>query len=274
MLNNALTSDIFMSDEHILAYGSKSILCMPIVHRGDLKGILYLENRLIEGVFDEKRLEALKVIGSQLAISLENAYLYSNLQFLVDDRTKELREEIKTRQGAEERLAHMANHDTLTGLPNRRMFQNHLEFSIKAANYEKGVIAVLFVDLDGFKSINDLYGHDAGDIVLIFTARRLVNTVRGCDMVSRLGGDEFVLVIENAESREQVEALCGQLIDAVKKPIKIDEAGTAVSVTSSIGISISGAGGNTAEELINNSDKAMYAAKNNGKNQYAFYSEL
>ena len=274
VLNNALTSDIFMSDEHILAYGSKSILCMPIIHRGDLKGILYLENRLIEGVFDEKRLEALKVIGSQLAISLENAYLYSNLQFLVDDRTKELREEIKIRQGAEERLAHMANHDTLTGLPNRRMFQNHLEFSIKAANYEKGVIAVLFVDLDGFKSINDLYGHDAGDIVLIFTARRLVNTVRGCDMVSRLGGDEFVLVIENAESREQVEALCGQLIDAVKNPIKIDEAGTEVSVTSSIGISISGSDGNTAEELINNSDKAMYAAKNNGKNQYAFYSEL
>ncbi|MGC4018843.1 MAG: diguanylate cyclase [Muricomes sp.] len=273
VLDNAGDSELFMLDEHIVNYGSKSLLCMPVIHRGDLKGILYLENRLIEGAFDERCLEALRIISAQLAISLDNSYLYSNLQELVDGRTKELREEIKTREKIEEQLVYMANHDTLTNLANRRMFHNHLEASMKAAAKEGGTIAVLFVDLDGFKYINDRYGHDAGDMVLISTAGRLTSIVRSCDMVSRLGGDEFVLIIEKVENRKRIEILCERLIDVIKQPIEIDEAGTKVVVTSSIGISISELDGSTAEELINNADKAMYVAKNNGKNQYTFYEE-
>ena len=271
-LDNASRSSIFMQDEHISIYGAKSILCMPVVNKGDLKGILYLENKLIEGLFNKKRLEALSVISSQLAISLENAYLYSNLQFLVDNRTKELQEEIAIRQTAEKQLEYMANHDMLTDLPNRRMFQNYLEQSIKAASYTKSTIAVLFIDLDGFKSINDQYGHDSGDAILMAIAGRLTKTVRSCDMVCRLGGDEFILVIEDVKSRKSIERLCGRIINSIKEPIQIDDDGTTAVVTSSIGISLLWKDGNKAEELITNSDRAMYMAKNNGKNRYAFYS--
>lgn len=270
-LDNASASNIFEQDEHIAAYGSRSVLCMPVVNKGDLKGVLYLENKLVEGAFDKGRLEALTIIASQLAISLENAYLYGNLQFLVDDKTKELREEIRVRKTVEEQLEQMANHDTLTGLPNRRMFQNHLEQSIKAAEYEKAIIAVLFIDLDGFKLINDRYGHDKGDAALVAIADRLASTVRSCDMISRLGGDEFVLVVENVKSREIIETLCRRIIDTVRRPIELGPSGTTVALTASIGISLLGEDGTTAEALITNSDRAMYEAKRRGKNQHAFY---
>ncbi len=272
-LDNAPASELFMQDAHIVAAAPKSVLCMPIVNKGDLKGILYLENKLVQGIFDTKRLEALGVIASQLAISLENAYLYANLQFLVDDRTKELKEEIGIRRMAEARLERMANHDTLTNLPNRRMFQTHLERSIDAAFFEKTMIAVLFIDLDGFKLINDRYGHDKGDIVLIAVANRLIEAVRSCDMVCRLGGDEFILVIENVKSKAVLARLCKRIINAIKEPIRIDDAGRTAVVTSSIGISLLGRDGNIAEELIANSDKAMYEAKKAGKNRYAFYEK-
>lgn len=271
-LDNASVSDIFMMDEHISLHGSKSVLCMPIINKGDLKGILYLENKLIEGVFDKKNLEALKIIASQLAISVENSYLYSNLQLLVDEKTRALREEIEIRQAAEKRLEYMANHDILTGLPNRRMFQKHLKQSMETAAYENTTIAVLFIDLDGFKAINDRYGHDKGDIILTVAAERLTNMVRGCDMVSRLGGDEFIIVIENVTGRECLERLCTRIINSLREPIILDDTGLTASVTSSIGISISGHDGSRAEELITHSDSAMYAAKKNGKDRYVFYS--
>ncbi len=272
-LDNAPYSELFMHDTHIVSAAPKSVLCMPIVNKGDRKGILYLENKLVQGIFGTKRLEALGVIASQLAISLENAYLYANLQFLVDDRTKELKEEIGIRRMAEARLERMANHDTLTNLPNRRMFQAHLERSINAASYAKSMVAVLFIDLDGFKLINDRYGHDKGDIVLIAVANRLIEAVRSFDMVCRLGGDEFILVIENVKSNAALARLCKRIINAIKEPIRIDDAGKTAVVTSSIGISLLGSDGNTAEELISNSDKAMYEAKKAGKNQYAFYEK-
>ena len=272
VLNNAAASGIFITDEHISSRNSRSVMCMPVISKGELKGVLYLENDLIEGAFDKHRIEALKTIASQLAISLENAYLYSNLQYMVSERTRELSEEIGIRRNAETSLEHLVNHDSLTNLPNRRMFHEHLEHAIEAAALDKSIIAVLFIDLDGFKNINDRYGHDKGDIVLVNVAQRFLDTVRSCDMVSRMGGDEFLLVIENVKSMEELEKVCERIIAAVKEPIIIDETGTTATVTSSIGISLSNHDGSTAEDLITNSDKAMYIAKNKGKNQYVFYS--
>lgn len=261
------------NDEHILSHCCKSVMCMPVINKGVLKGILYLENNLIEGVFDKQRTEALKTIAAQLAISLENSYLFNNLQQLVDDRTRELREEIAVRKNAEKRLEQMANNDFLTNLPNRRMFQTYLDHSIELASVNKTNLAVLFLDLDGFKGINDKYGHDKGDIVLVTTAKRLVDSVRSCDTVSRMGGDEFVLILENVKTIEEIEIVCNRIIAAVEMPIELDGSGAKAIVTSSIGISLLNFDGIAAEELISNSDKAMYIAKNNGKNQFVFHSK-
>ena len=159
-----------------------------------------MENNLAAGVFDQRRKENLMPIAAQLAISLENAYLYEHLRFLVDERTKALREEIKVRKRAEEKLAHMANYDALTGLPNRRLFHKILSRLLLEAETSGQLLAVLYMDLDGFKEINDTYGHEKGDLVLEETARRLISAVRG-DIVSRMGGDEFVLLLSRSSVR-------------------------------------------------------------------------
>lgn len=273
ILDNATISDYYGNDEYIASKLCKSVMCIPIINKGDVKGILYLENNLIEGAFDKRRIEGLNIIAAQFAISLENAYLFNNLQRLVDERTHDLREEISVRKSAEKRLEQMANHDSLTNLPNRRMFHNLLEDSIESARLNNQLLAVLFVDLDGFKAINDKYGHDKGDIVLLTTAKRLLSTLRSCDTVSRMGGDEFVLILENLKEIEEIRLISSRLITNVGIPIELDESGTKATVTSSIGISIFNNDGITAEELISNADKAMYIAKKNGKNQFVFYSD-
>lgn len=273
IIDDATVPGMYGNYEHTLSHRCKSLMCIPVINKGELKGILYLENNLIEGAFDNKRIEALKTIAAQLAISLENSYLINNLQQLVEDRTRELREEIEIRKNAEKRLEQMANYDPLTNLPNRRMFQTYLDHSIELAIMNKTNLAVLFIDLDGFKLINDKYGHDKGDIVLVTTAKRLIDAVRSCDTVSRMGGDEFVLILENVKTIEEIEKVCSRIITYVKTPIEFDGMGVKAVVTSSIGISLLNFDGVTAEELISNSDKAMYIAKNNGKNQFVFHSK-
>ncbi|MHC1685845.1 MAG: diguanylate cyclase [Clostridiaceae bacterium] len=214
-----------------------------------------------------------KTIYSQPDISLENAYLYNNLKELVDERTRDLREEINQRKKSENLLSEMASRDHLTNLPNRRRFEDILEQSIKTAKENKNKICVLFVDLDGFKAVNDNYGHDKGDIVLVNVAKRLSEAGRSCDTVSRMGGDEFVMILQNVTSISKIKEICHRIVTSVGKPILFDEEGTEATVTTSIGISILPYDGETAEELIGNADKAMYIAKKNGKNQFAFYSK-
>jgi diguanylate cyclase (GGDEF)-like protein len=271
ILDNALESDKYGNDEHILMQGCKSVMCMPVISKGDLKGILYFENNLVEGAFDRERIEILKIIASQLAISLENAYLYNNLKELVEERTRELRDEIVVRQKAEKQLQEMANHDHLTNLSNRRMFQDILAHSIELTKLNNSILSVLFVDLDGFKAINDQYGHDKGDLVLVTVAQRLLDAVRSCDTVSRMGGDEFVLILENIKSTDEIKIICRRIIDSISDPIMLDEDGTKAFVTSSIGVSILPFNDITAEDLIKNADKAMYAAKDEGKNRFRFF---
>lgn len=273
ILENAAASDQFGMDGYIVSQACKSVMCMPVISKGTMQGLLYLENNLVEGAFNRKRTDVLKTIASQFAISLENAYLFNNLQQLVDERTYELREEISVRTKAEKRLEEMANHDHLTNLPNRRMFHDILTRSIEAAKLNDSRLAVLFVDLDGFKGINDRYGHDKGDLVLVTTAKRLSDEVRSCDTVSRMGGDEFILILENIKNIEEVQGICRRIIRSLRQPISLGGDGTAAVVTASVGISLLPCDGNIAEELIKNADKAMYVAKNLGKNRFVFYSE-
>lgn len=211
--------------------------------------------------------------ASQLAVSQENAYLYNNLKELVNERTRDLREEINEHKKTENLLSKMANHDHLTNLPNRRMFEEILAQSIMMAKQNKNKLCVLFVDLDGFKAINDNFGHDKGDIVLVTVAKRLSEAMRSCDTVSRLGGDEFVMILQKITGIPEIEEICHRIITSVERPILLDEDKTEATVTSSIGISISPFDGETDEELICNADKAMYIAKKNGKNQFVLYSE-
>jgi diguanylate cyclase (GGDEF)-like protein len=169
------------------------------------------------------------------------------------------------------RLASVASHDALTGLYNRPMFTQRLNQALAQAERHERRLAVLFVDLDGFKLINDTYGHDAGDTVLADLARRLYRSMREGDTLSRLGGDEFVLLIESYDSERQLLEVARKVVETVAQPFPIGQASH--RVTASVGIACFPEDGRTAQELINCADRAMYHAKEAGKNQFRRYSD-
>src|SRR5688572_21562060 len=156
--------------------------------------------------------------------------------------------------------------DPLTGLANRRLLGDRLSAALANARRNHGAMAVLFLDLDGLKQINDALGHGVGDALLKAVAERLTDGVREVDTVARLGGDEFVIVLWNISHVEDAATVAAKLIESVSKPIPID--GEDVSVTTSVGIAIHPAHGADAETLMSRADKALYDAKRSGKNAY------
>jgi diguanylate cyclase (GGDEF)-like protein/hemerythrin-like metal-binding protein/PAS domain S-box-containing protein len=166
-------------------------------------------------------------------------------------------------------LVAAANHDVLTGLPNRRLLQDRLQQAIARNNRNGRLLAVCFLDLDGFKWVNDNLGHDAGDEVLKEIAGRLSKVVRGEDTIARLGGDEFVLLFGELEQEHALSALLDRLLQDIARPILIQ--GEPVHVTASIGITLSPDDRGSPDELLHHADTAMYSSKNLGKSQYQFY---
>lgn len=158
---------------------------------------------------------------------------------------------------------HAAFHDALTGLPNRALFHDRLEHALVQAQRHRGSLAVMFVDLDKFKVVNDTYGHEAGDVVLQTAARRLRENTRGGDTVSRQGGDEFLYLLTDAGDETSIARIAQKIIKAIQAPytLKVHDLEITPSIGASIGISIFPKDGATADVLINNADGAMYRAK-------------
>jgi len=171
-------------------------------------------------------------------------------------------------------LESMALHDELTGLPNRRLLMDRLSLAIAHARRSQGTMAVMYLDLDGFKQINDTLGHDAGDALLCLVADRLVGTVREADTVARLGGDEFMIVLPELSHASDAAELGSKVIQAVSQPYGIQ--GHEVRLTASVGVSIYPLHGEDAETLMKSADLALYEVKHSGKNdcQISGYADL
>ena len=166
-------------------------------------------------------------------------------------------------------MTHSAQHDFLTGLPNRMLLNDRVSQAIALAPRHRKQVAVLFLDLDGFKHINDSLGHPIGDKLLQSVAKRLVECVRGSDTVSRQGGDEFVVLLSEVEQPEDAAITARRMLQAVAEPHSIDQ--HELHVTTSIGVSVYPDDGLDAETLIKNADTAMYQAKENGRQSYQFF---
>ena len=166
---------------------------------------------------------------------------------------------------------HASLHDPLTGLPNRALFNDRLEHGLAAANRNGLHFAVMFLDLDDFKTINDSYGHDVGDLVLQMIAGRLKETTRDDDTVCRHGGDEFLYILVNTESEHNIAIVAEKIVRAVQVPcdIRVRDICVCLSINPSIGISIFPKDGTTSDALLDVADKAMYRAKRN-KSRYSF----
>jgi len=170
-----------------------------------------------------------------------------------------------------DQIYQLANHDHLTDLPVWRLGRDRLELAIAWSQRTRDPIGVMFVDLDGFKAINDTYGHDAGDFLLREVANRLKGQLRLEDTVARMGGDEFVVILARQASKESTQQIAMRIIEAVTQ--KVDFEKHELHVGASIGIAIYPTHGNDVESLLSAADKAMYSVKRSGKNNFAFYSE-
>ncbi|MDD5248427.1 MAG: diguanylate cyclase [Rhodocyclaceae bacterium] len=176
-----------------------------------------------------------------------------------------------TRKAAEDHMRFLAQHDALTGLPNRNLLRERLLRAIPHAQRNGKKLAVIFLDLDGFKAVNDNFGHGAGDQMLRIVAQRLTDGVRGEDTVARLGGDEFILVLEELGGVDGIPGIVAKIVDAVAQPISFE--GRKMNVATSVGISIYPDDGADPDELIKHADAAMYVAKEKGSNAFHFFAK-
>jgi diguanylate cyclase (GGDEF)-like protein/PAS domain S-box-containing protein len=168
-------------------------------------------------------------------------------------------------------VEHLALHDALTGLPNRVLLLDRMRQTLARAKRHKDFVAVVFVDLDGFKPINDNYGHKCGDEVLRVTAARLLDAVRSDDTAARIGGDEFVMILGELRNGLHAGLMGNRVIKSITQPIPWQD--QSVNVSASLGISVAPTDGIDPEELLKKADDAMYVAKKSGKNGYSFYNE-
>ena len=171
----------------------------------------------------------------------------------------------------EEKLRHMANHDLLTGLATRRLGIEYISFALAEARRHKSKAAVLFIDLDGFKTINDALGHAAGDSLLRGVAERLSHCVREVDLVVRVGGDEFMIVMASINSREDIARIAQKVIDALARPFQLADENA--SIGASIGIALYPDHEQEPDALVRRADEVMYEVKGEGKNHFAFAAD-
>jgi len=179
--------------------------------------------------------------------------------------------DISERKVAQDRIHHLAHHDALTSLPNRLALRLHLELAISNISSEEESLAVIMIDMDHFKEINDTLGHHVGDTLLIEVAKRLRGCVRSSDIVARLGGDEFVLILTGIETSDAAAYVAEKIINQLGRPYLID--GYELHSTPSIGIGMYPDDGKTVDDLLKNVDTAMYSAKSAGRNNYQFFTE-
>jgi len=235
-----------LNEQHEITYDGiqpHGHYCIPIISEGQLLGVL---NAYVEAdhVRDETEEGFLKNVADTLAVVIE-------------------------RKMAEEKLEKMAHNDNLTGLPNRTLFADRLNQALAMAQRHKQEFAVMFLDLDHFKEINDTLGHDMGDVLLRQAANRLMSCVRKTDTVARMGGDEFTVILNETTVPGSVELVAKNILKSLLDPFELD--GTTCNVGCSIGIAIYPEHGQDSETLLKHADSAMYHAKRE-RNSYCFFS--
>ncbi|MGD2172050.1 MAG: EAL domain-containing protein [Gammaproteobacteria bacterium] len=226
----------------------------------------FFYQRLTHDIVDD-----LAVMLFGIVIVLVLAWLTSNrLLNRIRERERSLVFEIAERKSAEEKLHKIAAYDQLTNLPNRYLLQADFARKIEETARKENMLATLFFDLDHFKQVNDVHGHETGDLLLEQVATRISDVTRNYDLLARFGGDEFVMIMSNVENRSDVIYVAEKIIASFKKTFELPDA--SIQITTSIGISIYPEDGKDPSELLKNADLAMYRAKAEGRNCYQFFN--
>lgn len=227
-----------------------------------------LSVRLKRQNIDDELTDVSNEINGMLG-ALERSQLFlSKSESALKKAIEKLQDEVLEHEKTQEQIKYIAYHDTLTGLPNRNLLNELLVHSITLAERNNKCMAVLFLDIDGFKMINDSKGHGMGDQILQEVAERLLKTLRKSDVIARHGGDEFIVIIEELDNCSGVELIANKIVNCFQEPFHLENQD--YFLTTSVGVAVYPADGQTPDMLIKNADIAMYKAKENGKNQYLF----
>ena len=243
----------------------ESILYLPLFRENDIVGVMTVQSTR-DHAYSDDIIEMLEAIASFTAIAVENARIMIRLN--------EMNQTISGEKEQVEKVAlassWLAEHDSLTGLSNRRFLERILDENIRLATLEDNNIALFFADLDDFKKVNDVYGHDAGDRVLVAVAARLLAVFRGGDYIARVVGDEFVIVTPGVKDARSVVSMADKVVASFRGPLVVTEG--PISVTISVGIAVFPEHGHSSQELISRADEAMYLIKRTGKGAWRMWS--
>lgn len=258
----------------------------PLIVDGEVSGVIAIQAYNGNYHYDFKDLELLRFVSHHIAVALERKkaaeaiHVYNQeLSSRVQERTRELhqtnahlKQQIEERKQIELKLIHDAHHDALTGLPNRAMFMNRLELALaNKQRFPENNFAVLFIDLDRFKLINDTLGHHAGDCFLVEVSKRITECIRGHDLLARLGGDEFIILLDNFEKEEDVEDVSNRILEKLGQSFSLE--GSEMYSGGSIGIAYLEQWYDNADEIIRDADAAMYQAKSMGRGRYVLFDQ-
>ncbi|MBY0159569.1 sensor domain-containing diguanylate cyclase [Cytobacillus oceanisediminis] len=258
-VNHALTKITGYTEDELLTTNFQTL-----TYPKDLDTDLSYTQELVEGKRDSFEMEKRyvhksgKIVWVLLSVSIvregnKPLFLISQIQDITD------------RKNSERILKQMAHYDFLTQLPNRRLFEERLNHAIESANFNKGLVAVLYLDLDGFKQINDTFGHDLGDLLLKEVASRLTGCIGNKDTVARLAGDEFTILLPET-TIDNAKHVAERIIDILSNKVSVQN--VVISITPSIGIAFCDDFNMDVRNLLKYADEAMYQAKQNGKNNY------
>lgn len=243
-----------------------TFLGVPIVSPTRSYGWLCCTDKMGGQAFSAEDERLAGILAAQVGRIYENGKLYAEIH----RHAAELEKEIAERKAAADHIQYLANHDYLTDLPNRVLLEDLLSQALANARRNQTMVALLFFDLDRFKTINDSLGHHVGDLLLQAVAKRLKDCLRSADIVARLGGDEFVIVIPNINEINQAARVADKILESMRPPYMVD--GQELTMTPSIGISVYPHDGEVIATLIKNADAAMYHAKEIGRNNYQFFT--
>ena len=239
-----------------LLYGppSGSLVYLPLVIDDRAIGMLTVQSEL-RGAITPRHLALMEALAPYVAIAVENSLIHDRLEAL----NRAIRGEKEELEKAAVSITHLANHDPLTGLPNRRLLFELLQKTFAVARRNGTKVAVIYVDLDDFKPINDSLGHLAGDKVLVAVAKRLCALLRASDTVARVGGDEFVAVLASVKGKADISLAARKILDECGQPFKVDS--TECRVGFSMGIAVFPDDGDSIESIVGAADEAMYRVK-------------
>jgi diguanylate cyclase (GGDEF)-like protein len=247
---------------------ARSLIVTPFFYGNHASGVIkVISDRL--NAFTDIDIQTIHVIAGLIGSAMTQHHLHEASQTSLQEKERAL----ENLRKMEKKTKHMAHHDYLTGLPNRNLFNDQLTLTLAKAKRKKQLIALMYLDVDHFKNVNETYGHALGDTLLQAIAHRLKQCLRASDLAARFGGDEFVVLIDDIKEVQDAIVISNKILQAMRQPFNLGD--KPLSITMSIGISFLRDVDITADDFIRQSDQALFISKNSGRNTfYIFDNEL